>query len=103
MKPRNLSQEQVKIRILSYLYHRQEGANAYTVQFQGIPGCTLEANRFKILLEELCEIKCIEKVSMDNVVRGQFIYKITDKGRSTIQKLSDDFIREFFRWESDDI
>jgi hypothetical protein len=103
VRPRNLSQEQVKIRILSYLYHKQEGTNAHTIQFEGILGRTLEANRFKILLEELCEIKCIEKVPMDHVTAGRSIYKITDKGRGTIQKLCDELILGFFGLKDEDI
>lgn len=101
-KGKNLSQEQIKIRILSYLYHKQEGSNAHKIQFRGI-GHTQEANRFKILLEELCDLKCIEKVSMDHVRTGTYIYKITDKGRGTIQRLRDDLILDFFGLKVEDI
>ena len=85
-KPRNLSQEQIKIRILSYLYNKTEGANAHNIQFRGISGHTQEASRFKKLLEELCELDCINKVRMDHVTMGSVIYKITDKGRGTVTK-----------------
>ena len=60
------------------------------------PGCTQEASRFKKLLEELCELDCINKVRMDHVTMRSVIYKITDKGRVTALKLRDQFIRHFW-------
>ena len=69
--------------------------NRKNIQFRGI-GHTQEANRFKMLLEELCELRCIEKVPMEHVRTGTFIYQITDKGRRTIQRLRDDLIRLFW-------
>jgi hypothetical protein len=82
-RQRNLSQEQIKIRILSYLFSSKQGANAHTIQFREVSGRTRhtqEASNFKTLLDELCDLKCIEKVPMDHVRVGSFIYKITDKG-----------------------
>jgi len=102
-KPRNLSQEQIKIRILSYLYNKTEGANAHNIQFRGISGRTQEASRFKKLLEELCEVDCIDKVPMDHVTVGSFIYKITDKGRGTVLKLRDQFILDIFGLKVEDL
>jgi DNA-binding PadR family transcriptional regulator len=102
-RQRNLSQEQIKIRILSYLYHKQEGANAHSIQFHGISGHTQEAGRFKILLEELCELECIDKVPMDHVTAGRVIYAITDKGRGTIQKLLDPLVLDFFGSTKEDL
>ena len=105
-KPRNLSQEQIKIRILSYLYNKTEGANAHNIQFRGISGRTRhtqEASRFKKLLEELCELDCINKVRMDHVTMGSVIYKITEKGRGTVQKLRDQFILDILGMKVEDL
>ena len=102
-KPRNLSQEQIKIRILSYLYNKTEGANAHNIQFRGISGHTQEASRFKKLLEELCELDCINKVRMDHVIMGSVIYKITGKGRGTVQKLRDQFILDILGMKVEDL
>ena len=66
----------------------------------GISGHTQEASRFKKLLEELCELKCIDKVPMDHVSVGRVIYAITDKGRGTIQKLLDPLVLGIFGNES---
>jgi hypothetical protein len=49
-KERNLSQQQIKISILSYLYSKEEGANTHTIQFHAIFGYLQEASRFKLLL-----------------------------------------------------
>jgi hypothetical protein len=102
-RQRNLSQEQIKIRILSYLYKNKEGANAHKIQFQGMSGHTQEASRFKKLLEELCELHCVDKVPMDHVTMGSVIYKITDKGRGTVQKLRDQFILDILGLKVEDL
>ena len=60
-KERNLSQQEIKIRILSYLYSIEEGANAHTIQFHAVLGHTQEASRFKLLLEELCDLDRVQK------------------------------------------
>jgi predicted transcriptional regulator len=94
-KRRNLSQEQISIRILSYLYYKEEGANAHNIQFHGISGRhTQEANRFKKILDEMCDKECIQKVNMSHVTAGRLIYKITDKGRNTIQSLRNPLIKD---------
>jgi hypothetical protein len=102
-KPRNLSQEQIKIRILSYLYNKRKGANAHNIQFHGISKRTQEAGRFKKLLDELCDLNCIEKVPMDHVAVGRVIYVITDKGRGTVQKLRDQFILDILGLKVEDL
>ena len=87
-RQKNLSQEQIKIRILSYLYHKGEGSNAHNIQFHAILGAhTQEASRFKKLLKDMCILGRIEEIDMGHVTKGRVIYKITDKGRETINHL----------------
>jgi hypothetical protein len=103
-RQRNLSQEQIKIRILSYLYSQGTiGANAHTIQFDGIGKPTQEATRFKILLQELRDVGCIEEVPMDHVAIGRVIYIITQKGRDTVQKLRDQFILDILGLKVEDL
>jgi hypothetical protein len=94
-RQRNLSQQDIKIRILSYLYNKEEGSNAHNIQFHAVPGHTQEASRFKVLLEELCNLERIQEVDMSHVTKGRVIYKITDKGRQTIIHLRNPLIKEF--------
>ena len=94
-RQRNLSQEQIKIRILSYLYNREEGANQHNIQFHAIFGHTQEASRFKKLLDELCQLERIVAVDMSYVAKGRIIYKITEKGRRTIESIRDPLIKDF--------
>jgi hypothetical protein len=82
-----LSQEQVKLRILSYLCSQKDngGANQYTIENKaGIP--KQESNRFKIFLLELCEKNCIALISMDTSTseRGRLIFQITEIGEKII-------------------
>jgi hypothetical protein len=84
VRQKNLSQEQIKIRILSYLYNREEGSNAHNIQFHAVRGHTQEASRFKRLLDELCALERIREIDMSHVTKGRVIYKITDKGRSDL-------------------
>lgn len=85
---------QIKIRILSYLYHREEGANQHNIQFRGLRH-TQEASRFKKLLEELCKLERIEQIDMSHVAEGHVIYKITDKGKKTIEGLRNPLFKDF--------
>ena len=94
VRQRNLSQQEIKIRILSYLYNK-EGSNAHNIQFHAVPGHTQEASRFKLLLEELCNLERIQEVDMSHVTKGRVIYKITEKGRQTIIILRNPLIKEF--------
>jgi DNA-binding PadR family transcriptional regulator len=94
-KGRNLSHQETKIRILSFLYNKEMGENAHTIQFHAISGHTQEASRFKRLLEDLCELGRVQKVDMSHVTKGRVIYKITKKGRETIEHLRNPVIKEF--------
>jgi len=98
-RQKNLSQEQIKIRILSYLYNREEGSNAHSIQFHAISGHTQEASRFKRLLEELCALERIQEVDMSHVSKGRVIYIITKRGRLTIEHLRDPFVKDFLGLE----
>ena len=100
---RNLSQQEIKIRILSYLYNKEEGSNAHNIQFHAVPGHTQEASRFKRLLEELCALERIQEVDMSYVAKGRVIYKITNKGRETIEHLRNPLIKEFLGIGEDEI
>jgi predicted transcriptional regulator len=82
-RQKNLSQEQIKIRILSYLYNKEDGANQHTIQFHAVPGHTQEANRFRKLLDDLCSLDRIVSIDMSHVTKGRVIYKITDKGKKS--------------------
>ena len=98
-RQKNLSQEQIKIRILSYLYNREEGSNAHSIQFHAISGHTQEASRFKRLLEELCALERIQEVDMSHVSKGRVIYIITKRGRLTIEHLRDPLVKDFLGLE----
>ncbi|MGC1134805.1 MAG: hypothetical protein WA941_18400 [Nitrososphaeraceae archaeon] len=84
-KEKNLSQEQIKMRILGYLYNRgKSGANSYTIQHRAnIP--SQEHNRFKGFLEELCTLNCLE--SYEEETGGEQVrinYRITPTGRTVV-------------------
>jgi hypothetical protein len=83
-----LSQEQVKLRILSYLCSQKNngGANQYTIENRaGIP--KQESNRFRGFLLELCEKGCLTFISMDTSTheRGRVIFQITKVGEKIIE------------------
>jgi hypothetical protein len=99
VRQRNLSQQEIKIRILSYLYNKKEGRNAHDIQFHAVPGHTQETSRFKKLLEELCALESIQELDMSHVSKGRVIYIITDKGKKTIESLRDPLIRDFLGLE----
>lgn len=104
MARQNLSQEQIKIRILSFLYNKgDKGANAHAIQFHGISKRTQEASRFKILLQELRDVGCINEVPMDNVAVGRVIYIITQKGSDTVQKLRDQLVLDILGLKVEDL
>jgi predicted transcriptional regulator len=89
--------------ILSYLYNREDGANAHNIQFHGVIGRTMEGSRFKKLLEELCDLQRIEKHDMSYVTEGRMIYKITEKGRKTIEALRDPLIKDVLGFSEKEI
>jgi hypothetical protein len=87
-KEKNLSQEQIKIRILGDLYNKGTiGANSYTIQHRAnIP--SQEHNRFKGFLEELCIFTYLDKYEEET--GGDHVrinYVITETGRNAV----DDF------------
>jgi hypothetical protein len=83
-KGKNLSQDQIKMRILAYLYNRGEaGANNYTIQQKAnIP--SQEGKRFREFLDELCMMKCIEKFEEETGGAARIKYRITQDGRKTV-------------------
>ena len=81
--------------MLSYLYYKSEGTNQHKIQFHGLSGHTQEAKRFRKPLEEMCDIGCIEALSMDHVTEGRIIYRITAKGKDTTQMIRDPLIKNF--------
>jgi len=86
--PKYGSSERRKIRILSYLYSHSEGANQNTIH--GLPG--LNAQRWDYVKESLIvliESGSIIAESHDEVRKGAIIYKITDRGKETIEKLKE--------------
>jgi hypothetical protein len=85
-KERNLSQEQIKIRILAYLYNKGSmGANAYVIQHRAnIP--SQEHNRFRGFLEELCTLSCLEKYEEETTgEKPRINYRITEDGRTAVE------------------
>jgi hypothetical protein len=91
------STEQIKIRILVYLYHQDEGANKNNIQERAIRGRhTQEGSRVRKILEDQCTIGTIEQIDMSHVTQGRVIYKITDKGRKIIESLREPHVKEFF-------
>jgi hypothetical protein len=91
------------ISILSYLYHKEEGANQHNIQFFAVPGHTQEGGRFKMLLEELCKLERIHEVDMSHVTQGRIIYKITDKGKETMEHVRNPLVKELLGFGDVDI
>jgi predicted transcriptional regulator len=92
----NLSRPQITILILSYLYDKEKGENAHTIQLFAIRGHTQESKRFKDLLEELCKKQLIRQEDMSHVSKGHVVYIETDKGKKIIERLRDPLLKEFF-------
>lgn len=76
------------------MYNKEEGANAHNIQFYGIAGRTIEGNRFKKILEDLCILEYLSRIDMSHVTEGRVIYKITDKGRHTIEAIRNPLIKD---------
>jgi DNA-binding PadR family transcriptional regulator len=91
------------ISILSYLYNKEEGANQHNIQFFAIRGHTQEGSRFKELLEELCKLERIQGVDMSHVTQGRIIYKITDKGKKTMESVRNPLIKDLLGFGDVDI
>jgi hypothetical protein len=96
-KEGNLSQEQIKIRVLAYLYNRGEiGANAYTIQHRAnIP--LQEYNRFRGFLEEMCILSLLTKYEEETGGdKMRISYKITQNGKNTVDRYRDPLIQQIF-------
>jgi hypothetical protein len=94
-KIRNLSQEQIKIRILAYLYNKGEiGANAYVIQHRAnIP--SQEYIRFRGFLDESVNLHCLE--TYDEETGGEkprVNYRITTKGKQVVDRYRDPLLQE---------
>lgn len=84
-RERYLTEEQIKIRILAYLYNRGEiGANAYVIQHRAnIP--LQEYNRFRGFLEDLCKKDLLATYEEETGgTKARTNYKILEKGRITV-------------------
>lgn len=83
----NLSQGEIKIRILGYLYNRGEtGANGYTIEHRANIR-SQEFNRFRGFLEGLCSLSLLTKYEVEiGRDKTRVNYKITQKVR-TMSKL----------------
>jgi hypothetical protein len=83
-KGKNLSQEQIKMRILAYLYNKGKGgASNYTIQHKAnLP--SQEGKRFREFLEDLCILKLLEKFEEETGGAARIKYRITQDGRKTI-------------------
>ncbi len=82
------SADSKKLRILSYLYSHSEGANPNTIN--GLPG--LNSQRWDIIIEilnDLVSAGSVVKESHDEIRKGAVIYKITLKGRQTVDRLKE--------------
>lgn len=85
-KEKNLSQEQIKIRILAFLFNKGDkgpnaGANAYTIQHKAnIP--LQEYARLRTFLEELCKLQCLQKYEEETPGdKPRIKYMITEQGK----------------------
>ena len=102
-KERSLSQEQIKIRILAYLYNKGEiGANSYAIQHRAhIP--LQEFNRFRGFLEDLCTKSCLKKYEVETKGdKSRINYIITSKGKDVINRYRDPLIQEIL-WSVEDL
>lgn len=75
----------VKFAILIRLFNEPEGLNANALQ-SSIP-TSQEWARFIGLLDELCAMGKIEKISADHIRKGAVYYKITQQGKDTVIKI----------------
>ena len=103
-KRKNLSQDRIKIHILTCLYGRgQIGANAYVIMHKAnIP--SQDHNRFKEFLEELCSKSFLEKyIEETSGDKGRIKYRITQNGRILVDKLKHPFIQSFLGSSIEDL
>jgi hypothetical protein len=84
-KGRNLSQTEIKIRILCYPFNRgDDGANAYNIQSHCVP-TVQDTSRFERLLDDLYSLGRIDRRDRSDLHKGLITYNITPKGRETVQ------------------
>jgi hypothetical protein len=98
-KHKNLSQEQVKMRILAYLYNRGKfGANQYVIQHKAnIP--SQDGRRFKDFLKELCLESCLdtkEEETGGDIDKVRISYLITQKGRMIVEQYRNSLLPTVF-------
>ena len=95
-KKPHLSPIQIKIRILAFLYPREDGANSYTIQRKANIPSSQESNRFKGFLDDLCALACLEKKIVETGGDIQRInYIITKKGRDTVDLIRNPILEGF--------
>jgi hypothetical protein len=94
---KNLSQEQIKIRILAYLYKvGNVGVNSYTIQHRSIIP-SQDFNRFRQFLHELCILNHIEAYEEETSGERKITkYKIMDKGRKLVDTYRNSALPEIF-------
>jgi len=92
-KKGSLSQPEIKIRILCYLFNKgRDGANAY--QIQSCVHTHQDFNRFRQLLQDLCDKGRLEKKDRSDLHKGLITYNITQKGIKTVEYLKNDLVKD---------
>jgi len=80
------SKDSRKLRILGFLYSHSEGANQNTIH--SLPGFNSQRwDLVKEILQNLIDAGSIMIESHDEIKKGAVLYKITDRGRETVEKL----------------
>ena len=86
-KEKNLSQEQIKIRILAFLFNYDEekkSVNANTIQHKANIRLQ-EYSRLRDFLEELCILKCLGKHEVETAgSKPRINYFITEQGKKIV-------------------
>ena len=73
---------------MAYLYNRPKGANSNTIQHKANIPSSQDANRFKIILNELCAKSLLEKEPIETGNEKVIInYIITIRGKSMVEWL----------------
>lgn len=76
------------VRILSFLYSHSDGANQNTIT--ALPG--LNSQRWDIIKDILNELHGAGSILIephDEIKKGAVLYKITQRGKQTVEKLKD--------------
>ena len=85
-KEKYLSHEQIKLRVLAYLYNKREvWTNAYTILHRAnVP--LQEYSRFRSLLEELCILSLLKTREEETGGKKMRLdYAITEKGQTVVK------------------